>query len=114
MPVQDGLQPKADVPDGDRTEGKDDAFEQLEALREQGELYGRPMTALEKEIGWSRQHISNVLEDYYQAPKDAPALPGASWGDDGRHVRLDVEIPDDVEDAEAFLRGYIQGLMDEM
>jgi len=112
MPVDDGVIPRQDIPDDVRTEGRDEAFKKLEALREEGRLYGRAMTDLEDEVGWSRQHLANVLRDYYQQENGETAS-GVRMGDAGRRVQLDVEIPDDIERPEEFLRGYVQGLLAE-
>jgi hypothetical protein len=102
------MTPKESVPARDRTEARDAAFEYIEELRQDGAIeWPLNMSAIAErsqrdvDEGWSRQHIANVIDLYYELPGGRPIgdLRGGQ-----------IHIPDDVDDPAAFLRGVAYGL----
>lgn len=93
------IQRKDDVPEEYRTDDRDAAAEYItEEVVEEGR-WPVTMTQIANETGYSRQHIKNVLEYYFEATraKDEPPR--------------QIEVPEDV-DAQSYLRGFIDGYRD--
>lgn len=138
MGVTEQLKPRGEIDPDNRTEGKDDAFQSLEELRRKGEFHGRPVEDLAEEIGWSEQHVRNVLKEYYGESEDkrpaeeeekevrgdvaeSYAGPGGKPEPDPEPQTdlaqamefvevVEIKIPSDV-DKESFLRGYVAGYL---
>lgn len=92
---------KESIPPEDRTEGKDQAAEIIDELRESGE-WPVPLTQLNDETEWSRSHYKNTLSDYYEIV-DEDNRDATHAHENGRFV---IEVPEDV-DRMSYLRGWI-------
>lgn len=101
MPLQQKIQPKASVPEENRTPGKDEAFEAIEELRESGELYDMTLEEVADEAGFSRAHIQNTIRDYYQRGEEQ----STSVAPD-----IEIDVPQDVSE-EDYLRGWVAGYL---
>lgn len=113
MPIQQHLRPKGEIPDDKRTRGKDDAFEKMEKLRKEGRLHGRPLSEIGEEIGWSRQHVRNVMEDYYQTvDKEGEDIEEREEPTPVAFEGKTIEIPDGADPA-SYLKGYAACLAQE-
>lgn len=56
--------------------------------------------------GWSRQHISNVLDFYFEPKRDR------TIEDD--ELTLHINVPNTVTEREDYLRGYLDGLRQDL
>lgn len=104
MPIQTEPTPKADLDTSVRTPDKDSAFKQLEQLRETEGLVGKSYKDLAEYTEYSRGHIQNVLNEYYNM----------SNGDTENRTEIDhieITIPDGV-DKESYLRGWFDAYID--
>lgn len=71
-------------------------------MREEGRFHDRTYNSLADETGWSRQHVKNVIEDYYVTMNET------TDETDIAPNHLEINIPSDV-DKECYLRGWIAG-----
>lgn len=100
------LRRKEHVPQGERTDDRDKAAEEIEQWMEQGEW---PLTQSEMaERGeYSRAHYGNVERAYFE---EVPADRSASKPARADGGRAQVTIPDDVESKQDYLRGVMAGM----
>lgn len=100
---------KANVPEHQRTEGKDEAADYiLEQIIEENR-WPMNLEDIAEETGWSRQHIANTIRDYYQ-PAHSDEEGGEVEISEGR-ARVEFDVPPDV-DEESYVRGYLSGWSD--
>lgn len=95
----DEIRRKDSISKSVRTEGKDDAAETIDAIIEAGE-WPMDLSEIAERAGWSRQHIANTLEGYYEAVEDDDTQEPRD------HDGLQITVPDDV-DKMSYLRGWI-------
>lgn len=103
---------KESVAEDKRTPGKDDAADHI------AELWGLSLSEIAEQTGYSRQHIKNALDDYYdlydEPPANVPddeiihpdAEPEPKTNSDNPGSELPIDIPDDV-DRESFVKGWV-------
>lgn len=87
-----------EVPPADQTEGKDDAADAIEELMKNEADWPMTMTEIGQRTGWTRQHVSNTIQDYFSWPGKHDEFKGRN-----------VEIPADVEKPADYLRGLSDG-----
>lgn len=109
---------KSEVPESDRTAGKDAAAEFIEEeVLEKGRwpMHLTEIADLSEEKlgddGWSRQHITNTINDYFEPVYDGGAGSNSQRVGDGERLELDIVIPEDVESRRDYVRGYVDGLL---
>lgn len=90
---------KDSVPEQDRTDDRDEAADAIE------EMWPSTLTEIAEEAGFSRQHIKNTLELYFELVNQP----------DENRVSLDIHIPEDLADdsktRDAYTRGYVAGYL---
>jgi len=59
------LELKDHIDDAIRTDGKDDCADKILKLDREGELEGMTKADIADVVGWSRSHVSNVINDYF-------------------------------------------------
>lgn len=89
---------RIDPDPSDRTDARDEAADAIV------ELWPAHLTEIAEASGYSRQHVKNTLETYFEIDQ-----PGQQ---DSRTFSLEVTVPDDV-DRESYIRGYLAGQLDE-
>lgn len=92
---------RKDVPESDRTPDRDKAAEAIETM------WPATFTEIGEETGFSRQHISNTFDLYFEEIHE-----GKKKLEKGGEVT--IEIPDDVDDPAAYVEGYMDGFRDGM
>lgn len=101
MDIRDAraIRRKDSVPDSKRTADRDAAADYIETDVVADGRWPVSMTQIAQETNYSRQHIANVLEYYFE-----PTEPDR----DPRRI----EPPEDVADEGSYLRGFIDGYRD--
>lgn len=97
---------KDHVPEEDRTEGKDDAADWIQKNVVDEGRWPMDMQDIAAEMGYSRQHVTNTIRDYFEVP-GAPVEFDVSEG--RAHIEFDVPPGDDQG---AYVRGYLRGWLD--
>lgn len=87
------LERKANIPEEDRTPDRDNAAEVID------EMWPAALSEIADEAGYSRQHIRNVISLYYVTVENEP--------DEHSQTPKSITIPDDVENQEDYLLGWI-------
>lgn len=108
------LQRKKFVASDYRTDERDRAADWFEQEILDKDRWPLNLSQLEEESEWSRQHIKNVLDHYFEVVDEETGAKSEVTGRpviDGERVELSVTIPGDVE-VEAYLRGFIAGYVD--
>lgn len=107
---------KSEVDESKTTPAKDDAADQIE------EYWGIPLSDIAEQSGYSRQHIKNALDDYFDlfdsrddAPQEANVIKPTSQqvSQNGGTApqppgNFDIEIPPDTH-ADSYMAGYHLG-----
>lgn len=101
------------VPEDDRTEDRDKAADYIQKEVITAGRWPMTMTEIADETGYSRQHIANTLDAYFEPVNgegDEPAREERTIHSPNGPAT--VEIPPDV-DNESYLRGFVAGLLHE-
>lgn len=92
------IERKDPVPDDARTPERDDAADYIE------EMWPADLIEIADAAGYSRQHIRNTLDLYFNYKKSVPT--------GGDTLDIEIPIPDGV-DGKSYARGYLAGRLDE-
>lgn len=111
---------KDNVPDEDRTPARDAAADFIEKeIVEKGRWADTPMTEIAEmtadlegtgENGYSRQHIKNTLDAYFEPVREPETKTVEHSHPEGESGKITIDVPDDV-DTDSYLRGFIDGRM---
>lgn len=109
---------KENIPSDIRTPGKDEAADAIDEIIESGR-WPMDIKDIADEAGWSRQHIANTLEGYYQTEhvesdngnENAVNSTKIRTSDKLAHDVVELDIPKDVTDPEDYVRGWFAGWM---
>lgn len=111
---------KDNIPDSVRTPGKDDAAETIDEIIESGK-WPMDIKEIAEIAGWSRQHISNTIQAYYEIPgsdenetaveSNGEEIAVPSPKDHDENV-VYIDVPRNVDNLEDFLQGYFSGWLD--
>lgn len=120
--------------DAQRTPGKDEVAQYIVDNVLAEDRWPMNMTDLAEETGYSRQHCSNVLIEYFEGVSEddieqGPAstngnenqvggqsttgaqheeLPETIWVESGgKHQKVTIDVPNDVENRDSYIRGYL-------
>lgn len=105
----DRIERKDNVPDNVRTPGKDDAAEKIQRLIIDKGKWPMPYSHIAEEIDWSRQHVKHTVQDYFEEV-DTNNKEKTDGGTTTEKLRgKTLEIPEDVENVNDYLRGVIDG-----
>lgn len=100
------IERKDHVPDDVRTKGKDEAADWIQENVIDEERWPMDMQDIAEEMGYSRQHVTNTIRDYFEvegAPIDLEISDGRA------HIEFDVPPSDDPD---TYVRGYLRGWLD--
>ena len=117
---------KDDIPSSERTPGRDEAAEYIQEEVIEKDRWPMDLTEIADEAGWSRQHIKNTLDAYFREVDNGTEESVVETSDDtprtitkrvsGRKVQDEIardviylEIPEDVNDPEDYVRGWFAG-----
>ena len=107
----DTLEPREPLPEDVRTDGKDDAAKFLWDEIIQPGRWPMPLSDIADESGWSRQHISNTIQTYFEEPEEETNTVRVATGEETLE-RAALTIPENV-DRQSYLRGYVDCLRNE-
>jgi len=107
------LRRKRNIPSDVRTQGKDEAANWIEKHVVEKDRWPMPKKTMAEESGWSRQHISNVLDQYFDVIEPGEELKAKpAGGSDSSSTDTVVTISvDELADLkqEAYREGFQDG-----
>lgn len=99
------MQLKDPLPDDVRTPDRDNAAEQIQDLMQEGRFEEMSKADVADEIGYSRQHVSNVLDTYFQESSNGTQETVEPQGE-----TIEITIPENVNKAD-YLQGFFDGYL---
>lgn len=103
---QHDIERKQHIPAEVRTDGKDEVADWIESEIIDNGRWPMDMQDIAEEAGWSRQHVTNTIRDYFET-KDG----GATLSINDTRAQIEFEVPGGV-DRQSYVQGYLRGWLD--
>ena len=104
------IERKTNVDDDIRTPGKDEVADYIEEEVIEAGRWPMDIIEIADEVGYSRQHTTNVIREYY-APVNAEPEDTDESTEEASDEGITISVPDgmDPEEERAFLMGVAEG-----
>lgn len=103
------IERKAHIDDDDRTPGKDEVADYIETEIVEAGRWPMDVIEIADEVDYSRQHVTNVVKDYFTEAGGEEQEDTTESESAGRGISITIPEHFDKEEEQAFLQGVAEG-----